>query len=153
MQQVSSAPGLAVGLCALGLEYSALRSYIEDVQQQAHRMGTRFEVGVLQGTRWRLVLGLIGEGNMAAAAIAERAVADFDPDLLLFVGVAGALKDDIALGDVVVATRIDAYQGGKAANEFLARPVTWSTNHRLEQLARHVALNDLWHRRLAGDDR
>jgi len=87
---------------------------------------------------------MIGEGNVGTAIVAERAVAMFSPDLLLFVGVAGALTDDVALGDVVVATRVDAYHGGRAAADFQARPRSWAAPHRLEQAARHLALTNGW---------
>lgn len=71
--------------------------------------------------------------------ITERANSWLAPEALLFVGVAGGLKDDIALGDVVVATRVYAYHGGKITDAgFHARPRVWEASHRLEQAARHA---------------
>jgi adenosylhomocysteine nucleosidase len=81
--------------------------------------------------------------------LAERAVGLFTPEALLFVGVAGGLKDEAALGDVVVATRVYAYHGGKeGTNEFQARPRAWEASHYLEQLARQVARTRSWARLL-----
>ena len=62
----------------------------------------------------------------------------------MFAGVAGALKDDVLAGDVVVATRVDAYQGGNAAKDFLARPRTWDADYRLEQRARYPMVTGGW---------
>jgi 8-oxo-dGTP diphosphatase len=108
--------------------------------------GTQFEVGRSSEGGWHLALAVIGQGNVGCAIIAERAVSLFAPDLLLFVGVAGALKDYVALGDVVVATRVDAYHGGTAADAFRSRPRTFPAPHRLEQVAQHVALGREWWR-------
>jgi nucleoside phosphorylase len=120
-----------VVLCALRVEYVAVRAYVADLQPRDHPAGTRFEVGKLARSGWEVALAMIGSGNVGAGVLAERAVRMFDPDVLLCVGVAGALKDDLELGDVVVDTRIDAYHGGTAAEDFLARPRTWDADHRL----------------------
>ncbi len=64
---------------------------------------------------------------------------------MLFVGIAGALKNDIALGDVVAVTRVEAYQGGKdAAVGFKTRPETWPGARRLLQVAQYVEANASW---------
>ena len=136
--------GVAVVLCALGLEYREVRKRLTDVHPRTHAAGTRFEIGTLPESRWAVAIGLTGEGNSSSAAIAERAISTFKPSLLLFVGIAGSLRDEIEIGDVVVATRVYAYQGGKASEEYLSRPVTWPANHRLEQLAQHLAMSEGW---------
>jgi nucleoside phosphorylase len=46
-----------------------------------------------------------GPGNAGAAAIAVRALEHYKPHVALFVGVAGGIKD-VAIGDVVVATKV-----------------------------------------------
>ena len=136
--------GTAVVLCALPVEYQAVRPLLTDLQVRELPGGSLFEEGLLSGTPWRVALGQLGEGNVGAGILAERAIRFFLPDLVLFVGVAGALKDDVLVGDVVVATRIDAYQGGKAAEDFLARPRAWDADHRLEQRARHLMMTGGW---------
>ena len=50
---------------------------------------------------------------MGAAIEAERVISYFDPDLILFVGVAGGFKDDLRPGDVVVGSKVYDYHGGK----------------------------------------
>jgi len=136
--------GMAVVLCALPVEYQAVRPLLTDLEARELPGGSLFEEGMLSGTPWRVALGQLGEGNVGAGILAERAMRFFLPDLVLFVGVAGALKDDVQVGDVVVATRVDAYQGGKAAEDFLGRPRTWDADHRLEQRARHLAVTGGW---------
>jgi nucleoside phosphorylase len=145
MSDSSADRGTVVVLTALNLEYQAVRGYLDRPQMQPHHAGTLFEVGALPGTSWRIVLAVIGEGNQGAAVLAERAITLFHPAALLFVGVAGALMSDIELGDVVVATRIYSYHGGKEeGQEFLARPRAWDTSHHLDQLARHIARTGRW---------
>ncbi|WFB10595.1 5'-methylthioadenosine/S-adenosylhomocysteine nucleosidase [Streptomyces sp. LX-29] len=135
-------------LTALGLEYRAVREYLVEVEEARHETGTVFEVGTLAGTSWRVALVEAGEGNRSAAVVTEQARQLFSPDALLFVGVAGALKDDVALGDVVVATRVVAFHGGKiAAGDFLPRPEVWSGPHALLQTARHALRDEVWHER------
>lgn len=140
--------GVAVVLCALNLEYQAVRAHLTSLQLREHPAGTRFEAGELAGTGWQVALAVTGPGNIGAAVIAERAITLFAPDVLLFVGVAGSLKDKVRLGDVVVATRVDAYHGGTAAEDFLARPRTWPAPHRLDQLARELDRTSSWRERL-----
>lgn len=147
--------GVAVVLSALNCEYLAMRSYLTGLRSREHAAGTRFEAGELAGAGWDVVLAATGQGNVGAAVIADRAISMFSPDVLLCVGVAGSLKDNVKLGDVVVATRVDAYHGGTAAEDFLARPRTWPAPHRLDQLARQLDRDRSWRRRLppAADDR
>ncbi|WSB99552.1 hypothetical protein OIE62_18155 [Streptomyces scopuliridis] len=103
---------LVVILTALNLEYQAVRRKLADPQVHRHERGTRFEVGTVQGTSCRVALGLTNKGNHSAAVIAERAIQEFSPVAVLFVGVAGALWDTARLGDVVMATHVYAYHGG-----------------------------------------
>jgi nucleoside phosphorylase len=92
-----------------------------------------------------VALAVTGEGNVGAAVLAERAIAMFQPRALLCVGVAGCLKSDIALGDIVVATKVYALHGGRDHGDgFMARPKAWQPSHELEQLARYVARTGTW---------
>ena len=129
------APTVVV-LTALPVEYNAVRRQLTSVEKISHPSGTRFERGALPGTPWHVILAQSGVGNGAAAIITERAYAGSQPDALLFVGVAGGLKDDIALGDVVVATKVYGYHGGKQTPDgFHSSPSAWEAPHRLQQAA------------------
>jgi nucleoside phosphorylase len=138
-------------LTALDVEYRAVRAHLIDLQVRKHPKGTVFEVGTMCGVATRIALVATGDGNLKAGVLADRAVTEFGPAAMLFVGIAGALMDDLALGDVVVATRTYAYHGGREDNyEFRARPRSWEAAHELEQLARHVERSGGW-LRLLGD--
>jgi 8-oxo-dGTP diphosphatase len=119
---------------------------------QRHPAGTRFEVGRLGDRGCRVALTLVGKGNHPAAVLAERAMAEFAPVAVLFVGVAGALRPKIALGDVVIATHVYAYHGGTSENDGLkARPRVWEIPHGPDQIARHLARTGDWARQLPPD--
>jgi adenosylhomocysteine nucleosidase len=140
-----------VVLTALNLEFAAVRAHLTEVREHKHDAGTLFEVGRLPGADVRVVLAVIGEGNQAAAVLTERSIATFAPAALLFVGVAGGLRDDLSIGDVVVATRVYAYHGGKEeTSAFRGRPRAFETSHYLEQTARSVERNGSWTDHLSG---
>ncbi|WP_432991834.1 purine phosphorylase [Dactylosporangium sp. CA-233914] len=140
-----------VVLTAIDIEYAAMRRHLNDLVPRRHPAGTIFEVGAVPGAPWQVALAVTGPGNIGAGVLAERAIALFAPQALLFVGIAGALREWVALGDVVVGTRVFAYHGGRDDRSgFQHRPRSWDAAHGLEQLARHVARDDV---RPEGDER
>lgn len=139
------AENLVVILTAFNLEYEAVRRRLNDLQVHRHERGTRFEIGTLQGTKCRVALGLTGKGNHPAAVLAERAIQQFSPVAVLFVGVAGALWDVTPLGDVVMATHVYAYHGGTSEDDGLnARPRVWEVAHGISQIASHLGRTGDW---------
>lgn len=140
--------GPVLVLTALDLENLEVRRRVIGLRPHAHAEGTIFEVGQLPGGG-EIVLALIGEGNLSAATLAERARETFQPRAMLMVGIAGALRDGIELGDIVVGQRIYSYHGAKEeAGEHLVRPRAWDADHALLQLAHHIYLTDSWSRYL-----
>jgi nucleoside phosphorylase len=134
--------GRVVVLTAIPSEYKAVVEQLRDRQSRVAANGTRYEFGTTdgQGCVWEVAVAQIGPGNIGAAAEVTSAAAEYDPDLFLFVGVAGGLSDDVPHGTVVVANKVYYYEPGKAeANTWLARPVSFHTPHRLTQLAMSVA--------------
>lgn len=139
-------------LTAMNLEYEAVRARLTELTLRVHPAGTRFEVGRLDETGCRVALGLVGKGNHPAAVLAERAMAQFSPVAVLFVGVAGALWPSIRLGDVVVASQIYAYHGGTSEDDGLkARPRAWEIPHGAGQIAQHLIRGGAWATNLPGD--
>jgi nucleoside phosphorylase len=130
-------------LTAMEVERAAVRSRMSGVWRHQHRAGTVFELGELAGRE--VVLGMVGKGNPNAAAVAERAVAEFSPSAMLFAGVAGGLRDWLRLGDVVVARKVHAFHAGYSDDAgFRNRPQTWEPSHRLLELARALAREGTW---------
>jgi len=136
-------------LTALDHEFKAVRTHLRGPQTLRHPEGTLFETGRAGGSGRSIAVARTGQGNTPTALIAERAIVMFRPRALLFVGVAGGLRSDVALGDVVVATKVYAFHGGKTeSGQFLPRPQVWEAPHGLEQLAGYLAGIGEWTRRL-----
>lgn len=125
-------------LTALGLEHDAVRTRLTGLRSVLDN-GTQFEVGELPGVPTPVVLAVVGPGNLQTAGLAERARARFKPQAIIFVGVAGSLKADVRPGDVVVATRVYAYEGAKHSPDGVSiRPASWEAQHGLLQVAQHA---------------
>ncbi len=143
--------GRAVILTALQVEYEAVRAHLRDIREETYK-GTVYERGTFAAGKWSWDIGIaeIGAGNAAAAAEAERAIDYFEPDIVLFVGVAGGIKD-VAPGDVVAATKVYGYESGKVSEwGFLARPSVGESSYRLVQRARAEGRKQEWIQRIHG---
>lgn len=141
---LSKQPTIVI-LTAIDPEYRAVRAKLTNLKRHAHPMGTLFEVDRLAGHDCRVALTQVGSGNHAAAVLGERAIAEFAPVALMFVGVAGRLRESLALGDIVVANRVYAYHGGTSLDDGLkSRPRAWEAPHRALQIAQHVSRTGDW---------
>lgn len=129
---------MIVVLTATEAAHAACRGGLTGVRVHEGQAGTLFDVGSAGGHP--VALALVGKGNQASAALTERAITEFSPDSVFFVGEAGSLHSWVEPGDVVVATKVYAYHGGREdADGFKNRPDAWQAPHRLEQRARLVA--------------
>jgi len=139
-------------LTALDVEYDEVRAGLRDVRTQIHPAGTRFELGRIGASGPLVALTLTGKGNLPAGTLTERAITYFSPVAVIFVGVAGARRADVALGDVVVATHVYAYHGATSEDDGTwARPRVWETSHSVDQTARYIARDRAWAHRLPAD--
>jgi nucleoside phosphorylase/phosphohistidine swiveling domain-containing protein len=133
-------------ITALRVEALAIRAFVRDLQDQTDDAGVVFERGTYEShsQSWRIVLCTAGKGNTRAAVITTKAIELFAPNLVMFVGVAGGLKD-VAIGDVVVADKVYEYASGKETETgFQPRPDVKTPPFRLVQQAQAVARDSAW---------
>ncbi|MEM9007067.1 MAG: 5'-methylthioadenosine/S-adenosylhomocysteine nucleosidase [Cyanobacteria bacterium P01_F01_bin.86] len=125
-------------LTAISVECLAVCNHLTKQRQVKSSKHTIYECGEFQSTEkrsWNVVVAEIGEGNTSAGRETERAIDCFHPSIVMFVGVAGGIKD-VQLGDVVAATKVYDYESGKDEETFLPRPNLGAATYDLEQLAR-----------------
>jgi nucleoside phosphorylase len=135
----------ALVVTALPVEFKAVCDFLSDRREHMLSHGAICEVGRFQeaGANWVVAVLEIGPGNERAASEMIAAILGLNPDIALFVGVAGGLKD-VALGDVVAATKVYGYESGKDAASFLPRPEVFRSSYVLEQRARAISRNVEW---------
>ncbi|MER5602710.1 5'-methylthioadenosine/S-adenosylhomocysteine nucleosidase [Streptomyces sp. NPDC002265] len=136
---VSTGTNAIVVLTALSVEYLAVTEQLTNLKREDHPTGMIFERGELPGTSWEIYVAEAGEGNQAAAVLTERALTWLHPRAVFFTGIAGGRKRDVVLGDVVIATQVWGYQGGRQGiGGFKGRPRAWETSFELQQAARYA---------------
>ncbi|NER46072.1 MAG: TIR domain-containing protein [Symploca sp. SIO1A3] len=142
----------AVILTALPVEYLAVRTHLVELEERINPQGTIYEQGKFIGNEyeWEVGIAEVGAGNAGVAAETAQAIAYFQPNILLFVGIAGGIKD-VAIGDVVVATDVYGYESGKAGEQFLTRPKAGKSAYALVQRAKSEARKGEWLQRLSSN--
>lgn len=103
----------AAVITALSKEKDAMEEFLSDVESEKGPHNTIYRRGNLSVDegRWEILLREAGKGQSNVAAEIERIGHHFDPEVILFVGIAGGLKDT-ELGDVVFATTVKGYEYG-----------------------------------------
>lgn len=145
MPKPARASPTAVILTALEVETRAVLRHLFGLSTETVS-GTGFFRGQFDG--WDVAVVEVGAGNVGAAAITVRACEHYKPRVALFVGVAGGVKD-VAIGDVVVATKVYGYESGKdKAAGLQVRPTLLTSAHALEQRARILRQTEPWQARL-----
>jgi nucleoside phosphorylase len=155
VHQKATEPRRAVILTALRVEYQAVRTHLTSIKEETDTNGTIYEIGDFvghDGLAWKVCVVEIGAGNPNAAARTERAINYFTPRVVMFVGVAGAVKD-VSIGDVVAATKVYGYESGKQKRDFEARPDAFSSTYDMRERARAESRREDWISRIQGRKR
>lgn len=141
---------LALILTALQLEYDAVRCHLSALTEHTDSStGMVYEVGRFEN--WYVAMILTGMHQHAAGGRARDGHRLLAPKLAGFVGVAGALKDDANVGDVVVADSAYLYEAGKETeHDFRPRAQGALPNPKLLARARAEAGKVDWRRRVIG---
>ncbi|HEX2846180.1 MAG TPA: 5'-methylthioadenosine/S-adenosylhomocysteine nucleosidase [Chitinophagaceae bacterium] len=143
-------PPCAVILTAIPLEYQAVKKHLVSLEEKTHPKGNVYEQGVFNGDYhdWEVGIAEVGPGNNTCAMQTERAINYFNPEVILFVGIAGGIKD-LNLGDVVAAEKAYGYESGKISKSgFLTRPVVGMSSYEIFERAKADAKKQDWKLRL-----
>lgn len=142
----------AVILTALSEEHQAVEAHLEPIGQATRLSeeilpnGTIYTQGQFRahnGT-WNVAVAQIDMGNASAGIEAVRAMMQFNPRVILFVGVAGGIKD-VKVGDVVAASIVYGYECGKSIDDrTLPRPKLGEADYDLKQRAQAEARKGDW---------
>lgn len=87
-------------ICAMELELQGLLDIIE-AESRVEKSGTTFYKGKIGNTD--VVLVQCGIGKVSAAICTQMLIDFYEPALIINSGVAGALSEDVTVGDVVIA--------------------------------------------------
>jgi nucleoside phosphorylase len=131
------------------VEYCAARKHLYDLCEiQNPKTGSQYEIGFFTSNdyTWEILIAEIGKYDTTAAVETEEIISsipEFSPDIVIFVGIAGGIKD-LNLGDIVAVDRAFAYERGKQEKEFLSRPDSFNSNRRLIEIAKKIKKRKQW---------
>ncbi len=139
----------AVILTALSVEMRAVLAHLANVERVVGERQDVYSCGIFQDSSgdWFVAVMLSGQGNVAAAVSTDHALTDFrDPDIVIFLGVAGSLKSDVDIGHVVAATYAYDIEHGKVDGdgEFRSRSHGVFSSEFASQVASAVEVDELW---------
>lgn len=144
---IESLPTIVI-LTAIQEEYDAVKLFLKEVVE-VDQDDTTYEAGIFslyEKDIAKVVIRECGAKNMIAAQETERAIRNFKPSAIFFVGIAGSRKpNDFSLGDVIFPKEIYSYEAGKSEKDaFMARPDLASTTYTLMELAKKERRKDDW---------
>ena len=139
-------------LTALPVEITAVLAHVSgdrSAQMNGHVLCETGYFTSSDGSSWRVVAAEIGAGTVDTAGAVVAITSQLRPDMLMFVGIAGALKNGLNIGDVVAGAEVAWTERGKwSQSGYLPRIRTVSLSAPLVQLARKIARDGSWRRRL-----
>jgi nucleoside phosphorylase len=141
-------PTKALIVTALPVERAATIKHLKSTQSVRLEAGNQYTTG--QFMSWQVCVAQVAPGNSSAALETERAVQHFNPDIALFVGIAGGVKD-VSIGDVVAGSKMYGYESGADREHFQPRPEVFLPSYPLLQEAGLIAQSDEWLSRVSLD--
>lgn len=139
----------AIFFTALSEEFSAVTAHLSNLEEY-EESGTLYEVGIFETKKGSFNVAVVqtGMGNTLSATATEKALSHFKPTYALFVGIAGGLRDDLKIGDVIAADKIYGYEGGKSGHQFKPRPEATKVSLAAVQRANSVQRKNQWVERI-----
>jgi WD40 repeat protein/nucleoside phosphorylase len=140
----------ALILTVLPVEYLAVRQHLINIDKEVHINGTIYERGQFstETQTWDVGIVEIGSENLGSLVTIERAIAHFYPNVIFFVGIAGGIKD-VAVGDVVAASKIYRYETSNAGKTLKTTPEAVMFDRDLLNRARKEARKNDWLKRVS----
>jgi len=146
--EFSSYPRRALIVTTVTCETHAVRSHLSDSRWMMCRHGNIYEYARFAEPKgdWLVVHAQSMQGNSAAALTVGSAYYEFGEfQAIIFVGVAGSLKEDIPIGSVVAGDYVHNGHSAKVADDKrLERPISHSADHSLLMAAQALIANDAW---------
>lgn len=145
--QFGSLPTIVI-LTAIQEEYDAVKLFLKEVVE-VDQDDTTYEAGIFslyENDIAKVIIRECGAKNTIAAQETERAIRNFKPSAIFFVGIAGSRKpNDFSLGDVIFPKEIYSYEAGKSDKKsFVARPDLASTTYTLMEIAKKERRKEDW---------
>lgn len=149
----SSIPIIVI-LTAIKEEYQAVKKHLINISD-ADIEATTYEAGEFQFQGQKIANVIIrecGAKNTTSSQETERAISNFNPDLIFFVGIAGSRKpNDFRIGDVIFPDKVYYYEGGKATKKgFKSRPDAVSPTYELIEKAKKERSKEDWKKFIKG---
>lgn len=136
-------------LTPLPLEYDAVSKHLSGERDTIFKDAAAFDIGSFQGKHhhYKVIVREPGMRNIDMALATERAIAEFNPQIVLLIGIAGGVKD-VKIGDVLIATKAYGYESGKEdTDRFKSRPAVESFSGELLARAQVLARRNNWRTR------
>lgn len=131
-------------LTALNKEYKVVRNFLNNLEEEELDDGTIVEKGnPIDSNNSVVYIRECGKGNTKAALSTDKLIKHVKPELTMFIGIAGGIKD-LNIGDVLVGEKVYGYEGGKDGKEFKARPELGKSSYRILERAKMESNKDDW---------
>ena len=124
-------------LTAISVEYESVREYLTDVKDYENTL-YRYGLFNTDDSCWEVMIHKTGKYNTKSALETNRVIELFKPDIAIFVGIAGGIKD-VEIGDVVAASSVHGYEMGKEKDIFYPRTEVHRSNKFLLEIAERIS--------------